>query len=303
MHLRAYGWIGLLLIAHEGAALGCDSAPKPRPQSISRFYDSNYYGRLGIRDLGDNLRILDEYRCYDLTFLQNKLLNIYFNNSKVDDTEPTYVGALIVRAFSGGEYDRGPYSLFLSRTSATKGDSKWAQAKDSQATWDRDAMGTTNDFNIVSDKHTPDKEIRAANFQELIRQAQLTTSQAADRLKEWHALVVSPDSDRLRVFRNTTQTDGYWIIDNDVGLSRAPRSYFIMRNYLVRYQHSSNPSPAVFFQSGAQDADCVYIKLIAPGDALKDFVIKGTEDANGIITLKMKGNAICRAAPKASPTP
>lgn len=295
--LIGFGW--LLSVLAIPAALACDGASKPYSQSISRFYDSGAYGRLGVKGLGENLHILDEYRCYDLYFLRNKLLSIYFNNATMEEGEPTYLGATIVRSFSGKESGEGAFSAYVYRNASAKsggGNSKWARPVNEQVVLEQGASGSATDFNISEDKYAPDTPMtRASNFEELMRQSLLAASPPSVQLKTWHALVVSPDGDQFRVKHNTSQNDGAWSIDSGIGEGGPPSSYLIVRKYLIKYQNSQRPRREAFFQVGAGDADCVYIRLVAPGDAVKDFAIKGLGASRGFITLKMKSRAICRA--------
>lgn len=292
---------GLLLAASivQGSR-ACDSALKPRPQSILRFYDSDSFGRLGVKGLGDNVHILDQYRCYDLTFLRNKHLFIYFNTAQQNDgtgpdTGPTYVGAVIVRTFSGKEFDRGPYSAYFYRNTSTKNRdaSKWAHDVGVQASPESSSWAPANSFAILNDRYVSDEPVAAPSLVELDRQMQLTTSQAVKQLRQWHALVVTPESNGFRILHNSAQSDGRWKINFKA--SAINESYLIIRNYLVKYQASPNPTRDVFFDVGAQDADCVYIKLVAPGDALSTFTLQRSGDANDVITLKMNESATCPA--------
>jgi hypothetical protein len=287
------GLLLLALIARESPA--CDSAQRPRPQSILRFYNSDSFGQLGVKGLGDNLHILDQYQCYDLSFLRKKRLSLYFNNAlQSDETEPTYVGAIVVRTFVGKEHKEGPYSAYLYRNSSTKKSSvsKWAHRIDVQDTVDRDSWGAANSFSILNDKYDPDRPLGAPSLADLLRQMQISTSQAVEQLRQWHALVVTPESGGFRVHHNSAQSDNQW----HIGLSgsAADGGYLIARNYLIKYQPSPNPTPDVFFQVGAQDADCVYIKLVAPGDALSTFALRREGASSNVMTLKMNENAACR---------
>jgi hypothetical protein len=246
--------------------------------------------------LGDNLHILDEYHCYDFSFLRNKYLSIYFNNTlKNEESEPTYVGAIVLRTFTGKEYKEGPYSAYFFRNSSNKisSVSKWAHRIDAQHAADRDSWGAENSFRVLTDKYDSDRPVGAPNLADLLRQMQFSSSHANEQqLRRWHALVVIPEAKGFRVRHNSAQADSRWHID--LGTRADDGDYLIIRNYLIKYQASPSPTPDVFFYVGAQDANCVYIKLIAPGDALSTFALRRREgDASDVITLKMKEKAVC----------
>jgi hypothetical protein len=108
------------------------------------------------------------------------------------------------------------------------------------------------------------------------------------------ALVVTPDSGGFRVLYNSARSDGRWQIG--LGSSALAQGYLIVRNYLIKYQPSANPRPDAFFKAGASDADCVYIRLVAPGDTLSRFALRRVQGSSDIITLKMKSDAACFAS-------
>jgi hypothetical protein len=288
------GSLLLLCVAVQESA-ACEAAHTPHGQSIVRFYDSESFGRLGVKGLGDNLYILDRYQCYEISFLRNKNLSIYFNSTVQGEVPgPTYVGAVIARAFSPKGASEGQYSAYFYRNSSTKsgGESKWAHAIDAQGSLDHDSWGAASSFRLLTDVYDRDQAVRAPSLRDLVRQMQISTSQAADQLKQWHALIVVPESGGFRVQHNSEQSDSRWNID--LADDNPGSSYLIVRNYLVKYQASPNPTPTPFFTVGAQDADCIYIKLVAPGDTLSTFALRRDGGSSDVITLKMKRNAVCR---------
>ena len=294
MHSRAA--IGLLLSMIVQPALACDSAQKPSPQSISRFYQSESFGRLGVKGPGDHVYIVNEYRCYDFSFLRNKNLSIYFNNAaRNDNAVPTYVGAVIVRTFSKGSPQGGQYTGYLYRNALTKqqSTSKWAHRANLQD-GERDPRGGAAEFVILSDEYDSDEALTATSSAGLDHEMQLSTSQAVERLRQWHALVVTPDSGGFRVLHDSARSDGRW----QIGLqaSALAQGYLIVRNYLIKYQPSANPKRDAFFRAGASDADCVYIRLVAPGDTLSTFALRRVQGSSDVITLKMKADAACFAS-------
>lgn len=296
MRSRAAIGAGLLLSMTIQPSLACDSAQRPSPQSILRFYQSESFGRLGVKGPGDHVYILNEYRCYDLSFLRNKNLSIYFNNAaRNDHAAPTYVGAVIVRTFSKGSPQGGQYTGYLYRNALTKhqGTSRWAHRANPQES-ERDPRGAASDFVILNDEYDSEEALIATSSAGLDHEMQLSTSQAVERLRQWHALVVTPDSGGFRVVHNSAQSDGRW----QIGLraSDLAQGYLIARNYLIKYQASANPKRDAFFKAGASDADCVYIRLVAPGDTLSTFALRRVQGSSDIITLKMKSDAACFAS-------
>jgi len=296
MHSRAAIVGGLLLSMIVQPSLACDSAQRASPQSITRFYQSESFGRLGVKGPGDHVYIVNEYRCYDFSFLRNKNLSIYFNNAaRNENAEPTYVGAVIVRTFSKGSPQGGQYTGYLYRNALTKqrSTSSWAHRPDLQDS-ERDSRGAAAEFTILSDEYDPDEALTATSSAGLDHEMQLSTSRAVERLRQWHALVVTPDSGGFRVLYNSARSDGRWQIG--LGSSALAQGYLIVRNYLIKYQPSANPRPDAFFKAGASDADCVYIRLVAPGDTLSRFALRRVQGSSDIITLKMKSDAACFAS-------
>lgn len=274
----------LVFFVQEVAA--CDSPATARHQTPASFYNKDAYGRLGVKD-GQYLRILDEYRCYDLTSLDRQpLLSIYFNNASDDDNnEPTYVGAVIIRVFRSGEYQEGPFSAYLYRntTRIARNTSKWAHGNAELGT-----KVKPPDLKILGDELDSEDAIRGKDFTQLDSLLRLGQPETEARLQDWHSLVVGPQEDGYVVYRNTLKSDTRWALDSK--LKNATGSYLIARNYLIKYQTSNNPQPEVYFQTGAAAADCVYIKLIAPGDGVSNFAIAGS---GRFISLKMKRDAKC----------
>jgi hypothetical protein len=280
----------LLLFCSE--AFACDSAPRPRPQSIVRFYDSQAFGRLGVKALGDNVYILDHYQCYDLSFIRNKSLSLFFNNaSKSDDADATYVGAIVVRTFSRRDYSEGPYAAYLYRNSSANdgGTSKWAHLKQQAQT---PAWGPSSAFEILNGKYDPDDPLRSTSFSDLLKRLQRADADNAAQLKQWHALVVAPDADGYRVLHDTARSDRNWSLM--VATPGADNGYTLVRAYLVKYQASESPTARVFFEIGATAADCVYLKLVGPGDAVSELAIQPTNESRDVITLKMRATAVCK---------
>src|SRR5262249_30738539 len=153
----------------------------------------------------------------------------------------------------------GQYTGYLYRNSLRKqqSTSKWAHRANPQD----GERGAAAEFVILEDEYDSDEAIVATSSAGLDDAMQLSKSQAVERLRQWHALVVAPDSGGFRVLHNSAQSDGHW----QIGLraSALAQGYLIVRNYLIKYQPSTNPKPDVFFKPGASDADCVYIRLVA----------------------------------------
>jgi hypothetical protein len=275
----------MCLICPAHHALACSSAIRPALQTAYKFYDRNAYGRLGIVN-DQYVRILDEYRCYDLSFLSNRYLSIYFNNAKDGDIhEPTYVGAVIVRVFRSGTYGDGPFSAYLYRntTNVARRTSKFAHGSIEQG-----AIVSAAELRILPDEYNPDEGIQASSFAQLDQLLRFGSQESEAKLKDWHSLVVAPRDDKYFVHGNTAKSNTSWVLDNK--LKDSTGSYLIVRNYLVKYQTSDRPQPEVYFQTGAAGADCVYIRLVAPGDGASSFAIGGSGQ---FITLKMRYDAIC----------
>lgn len=270
----------------SASATACDSAIVPETQSLVRFYDKDFFGRLGVvNNNGNFVSILDTNRCYDLSFLRNKFLSIYFNNARDDDNaEPTYVGALIVRVFRTGQYQEGPFSAYLFRSSAliARSSSKWAHASVEPG----NAAPATN-FKMLADELNSEEPIVASDFSGLARRLRFGLAETETRLREWHALVVAPKDDGIFVFRDTSKSDSSWTVDPKI--KDRLGSYLIARSYLIKYQTNLYPRAEPYFQSGAAAADCVYIKVIGPADDSSGFALGG----GGFISLKMKNDAMC----------
>ena len=274
------------ILSSPAYAAACNSAIKPEPQTQLAFYSNDTYGRLGIRH-GQFLWILDQYRCYDLSFLDSTpFLSIYFNNAwDGDNNEPTYVGAIIVRVFRSGDYQEGPFSAYLYRntTRRSRTTSKWAHGNAEQGT-----TASPADLKVLNDELDSEDPIRASNFAELDRLLRLGEKATEARLKEWHSLLIRAQDNGYFVYRDTLKSNTHWTLDSK--LKDATGSYLIARSYLIKYQTSSNPQPEVFFQVGAAAADCVYIRLVAPGDSASNFAITGR---GRFISLKMRSDATC----------
>ena len=282
---------GALTVLVSQAASACNTAPKPRGQSIVRFYDKEGYGQLGVKGLGQHVHILDEYRCYDLSFLRNKNLSIYFNNiGAAGDASPTFVGAIIVRSFSGKEYKDGPFSGYLYRNESSN-DSLWVRPKKDVPALEPDSVRSADEIEKFLTKYESEV-LRAGSLTDLSKLLQSTTSPPDGALTKWHAWVAAPEQDRLQILRNTASTNSAWRINPAVADGAGDR-YFLLKAYLVKYRRSTGPTAKPFFESGATSADCVYIKLIAPGDGVSTFALRNVGSSGDFITLKMKSNARC----------
>lgn len=280
----------MALLIGIGPAVACD---KPGGQSFRHFYNTDTFGQLGVKGLGQNVHILDQYKCYDFSFLIDKNLRIYFNHASEGTSGPTYVGAIILRVFSSETGENAPFSAYLYRNSTEKGSSsRWAQMKSAA---EKPRIGNSYpdaDVSFVDEYFDENARLPAKDLAELNELSRKPESPVSTQVKGWHALVLGKGDSGYRLYENTTATGDKWFgLDVDaLGSAR----YSIIRSYLTKYQASPNPRPQEFFSSGAQSADCVYIKLIAPGDTASSFAIEHPKNSRDFITLKMRKTADCQ---------
>jgi hypothetical protein len=273
-------------------AFACDA---PRGQSIRHFYNTEHFGQLGVQGLGQNVHILSQYKCYDLSFLWNKNLRIYFNNaSEEDEPRPTYIGAIILRVFAGKGTGRLPFEAYLYRNkSETESTSTWASIKSAAGKLRPGSDYQTSEVTILDDYFGDDTVLPVTNLSELNRESRKPDSDVSKQIANWHAAVVGKHEPGYRLYQDTAAGAENWF-GIEVTPPASPR-YSILRAYLTKYQASPTPRPKVFFTSGARSAECVYIRLIGPGDSVSTLEIERPEGTREFITLKMRKNANCEA--------
>ena len=284
--------VGVLMTVSCCPAAACDD---PHGQSLRQFYNPDKFGQLGVKGLGLNVHLLDAYKCYDFSFLIHKNLQIYFNNASTGSSRPTYVGALIFRLFSSKNLDEAPFQGYLYRNDSDQASgSDWAQIKKSPNVDVVPEVGTSyaeKDLSIVDKYFGENNPLPAKSFEDLNEMNRNEKSDAAKQISDWHALVIAKDGDVYRVYENTARDRKKWFMI-DVRPPAASQ-YGILKSYLVKYQSGPNPSWKPFFGSGAEAADCVYIKLVGPGDSVTSFDINRPEQSRDFFTLKMRGTASC----------
>jgi hypothetical protein len=288
------GAAALCVVASLSAAWGCNSAIQPRGNAFRWFYDPDAYGQLGVLGLSNNVHILDEYRCYDLSFLRNKNLRFFFNNNGTG-AQPRYIGAIIVRSFAGRPDSDGAYAEYRYRNSTndTRGSSQWVHREPNDPPARKGEFVSKQGVNVLSGEYSPDDPIQATDWEDLNKKLKLSTSQVRGKLKEWHALVASPKNSGFLIDDDSSMSDAGWQVDPTIKHRPSEPHYFIVRTYLVKFQDSPNPRAEYFFQSGAEKADCVYVKLVASGDFITQLAIKNETGGPDMIVLKMSKRAVC----------
>ena len=271
-------------------AVACN---EPAGQSLRQFYRSDKFGQLGVKGLGLNVHLLDKYKCYDFSFLIDKTLRIYFDNSSENIAPPSYVGAIILRVFSGKTGEETPFSAYLYRNNSEfNSSSHWGQMKSGA---EKPRLGNSysdKDVSIVDEYFNENVPLQANSLVELNELSRKPESMVSAQIKSWQALVFGKQDPGYLLYEDPAAVGDKWFgLDLD-----APGSphYSIIRSYLIKYQASPRPQPQEFFQTGAQSADCVYIKLIAPGDTVLSFAIEHPENSRNFIALKMRKSAQCQ---------